>query len=395
MAMKILSVVIPAYNEEEAIKSTIERMIKAAEKIKKAAAIGEVEIIVVNDGSRDATASIAGEFAAKGSIKLITYQKNKGYGAAIKEGFSLAKGDYLGFFDADGTCDPDFFIDLCNVMEDQNASIALGSRMHKDSKMPTVRRIGNTIYARLINFLWGTKITDSASGMRLIRREALDKIYPLPDGLHFTPVMTCKALSLKGVKIVEIPMSYSERKGRSKLSVIKDGWRFLMMIFELGFSYKPFAFFGTIGFFFMALAVIYGAPVGAYYARFRNIPDDMIYRIIAVVAALIVGSILFFINLIMQEFIAYAKDEELAFERSNNRFVKTVTDPANLMYLGAVLLVLSVLFNVKSLFEYITSGEISQHWIYTMAGAFMFIEGTIIFVFGVAQHIIHVYKKKI
>lgn len=392
---KTLSVIVPAYNEEEAIKSTIERMLRAKDKITAGTDITEVEVIVVNDGSRDFTARIAGEFASKGAIKLISYEKNKGYGAAIKEGFSQAKGDLLGFFDADGTCDPDFFIDLYKALQKGSAQISLGSRMHKDSKMPPIRRVGNCLYVWLINLLWRARITDSASGMRLLSREVLEEIYPLPDGLHFTPVMTCKALSTDNVKIAEVPMPYSERKGRSKLSVVKDGYRFLMMIFEMGFSYRPFAFFGTIGMFFMAVAAVYGIPVVAYYAVHRNIPDDMIYRIIAVVAAVIVGSILFFINLIMQDFIAYAKDKDLVFEKSGNAFLRALAKPGNMMAIGAACLVVSVLFNVKSLFEYLSTGRISQHWIHTMAGAFLFIEGTIFFVFGVAQHIIHVYKKKI
>jgi glycosyltransferase involved in cell wall biosynthesis len=395
MKAKVLSIVVPAYNEEEAIKSTIERMIKAKEKIVKATDISDVELIVVNDGSRDSTPAIAGEYASRGAIKLISYEKNKGYGAAIKEGFASAKGDYLGFFDADGTCDPDFFIDLYRTLEEKGAGISIGSRMHKDSKMPPVRRIGNGIYVRLINILWRTKITDSASGMRLLRREAFETICPLPDGLHFTPVMTCKALSTDNMKIVELPMSYSERKGRSKLSIIKDGYRFLMMIFEMGFSYRPFAFFGTIGMFFMAAAAAYGIPVVWYYALNREIPEYMIYRIIAVVAAVIVGSILFFINLIMQDFIAYAKNKDLVFEKSKNRFLRGVAKPENMMAAGAIFMFLSVLFNMNSLFEYLATGRISQHWIHTMTGAFLFIEGTIMFVFGVALHIIHVYKKKI
>lgn len=393
-AKRTLSVIIPAYNEEAAIKSTIERMLKARERIIKDTDITDVEIIVVNDGSRDSTAAIAGEFASRGDIRLVSYVNNKGYGAAIKEGFGSAKGDYLGFFDADGTCDPDFFADLYGALVKEGAGISLGSRMHKDSRMPLVRRIGNTIYVKLINLLWRAKITDSASGMRLMTKEAYEAVCPLPDGLHFTPVMTCKALSIDNLKIVEIPMPYSERTGRSKLSVIKDGYRFLMMIFEMGFSYRPFAFFGPIGIFFMVLAAVYAVPAVWHYAVHKSVPEDMIYRAIAVVSSVTVGSILFFINLIMQDFIAYAKDKALVFENPPNRFMKWAAKPGNIMLAGAALLVLSVFFNAGSLIEYLTTGHIKRHWTYMMAGAFFFIEGTIIFVFGVAQHIIHVYKKK-
>ncbi|MGB3082257.1 MAG: glycosyltransferase [Candidatus Omnitrophota bacterium] len=391
----VLSIIIPAYNEEDAIASTLENALKARKKITSETDIDRVEVIVVNDGSKDNTVRIVSDFAAREDVKLISFEKNRGYGAAIKEGFDQAGGDYVGFFDADGTCDPNFFIDLYKIMKEKNAHIALGSRVHKNSKMPVVRRIGNKIYAGLINILWRTRITDSASGMRLLKKEVLEEVYPLPDGLHFTPIMTCKALSNENVEIVEKEMPYEERSGRSKLSVVKDGYRFLMTIFEMGISYRPFAFFGTIGVIFFLVAAAYGIPVIAHYVKYRNIPEDMIYRIITVVTAVVVGSILFFMNLIMKDFVAYAKGRELTFEKTSKRFLRPFTNPRNIILAGIALLAMSVLLNARSLWEYITTGAISQHWIYTMTGAFLFIQGTIILVFGVAQHIIYVYKRKI
>jgi hypothetical protein len=120
----------------------------------------------------------------------------------------------------------------------------------------------------------------------------------------------------------------------------------------------------------------------------------MIYRIIAVITSIIAGSVLFFINLVMKDFVAYAKNKELTFERSTNRFLKVITRPRSSIITGMIILLAGVLLNFGSLLEYITTGRISQHWIYTLTGAFLFIEGTVVFVFGVAQHIIHVYKRK-
>ena len=161
MSGTIFTIVIPAYNEEKAIKSTLERAVKARGKITSETDISEVEIIAVNDGSFDNTESIMRDFASKEDIGIISYEKNRGYGAAIKQGFDKAKGDYVGFFDADGTCDPEFFIDLYKLIKNENAQVALGSRIHSESKMPPIRRLGNKIYVALINLLWRTKITDS------------------------------------------------------------------------------------------------------------------------------------------------------------------------------------------------------------------------------------------
>lgn len=394
MSEKVFSIIIPAYNEEDAIRSTLERVTEAREKIVSETDIDAVEVIVVSDGSSDATADIVSDYAKSHDVRLIAYEKNRGYGSAIKTGFSEAKGDYVSFFDADGTCDPNFFVELYNLLENENAQIALGSRVHKKSKMPLVRRIGNKIYVALINLLWSTRISDSASGMRIIRTEALNDIYPLPDGLHFTPTMTCKALSLDNVKIVEIDMPYEERSGRSKLSVVKDGYRFLKTIFEIGFSYRPFMFFGTIGIVFFVISACYGLPVVIYYIKSGTIAEEMIYRIIAVVTGIVVGSILFFVNLIMQDFIAYAKGRALTFEKTNNALIKGVTSPGNIVIAGGILLLAGTILVLGSIKEYLLTGAVSQHWIYTMTSAFLLIEGTIVFVFGVAQQIIHVYKKQ-
>jgi hypothetical protein len=128
-----------------------------------------------------------------------------------------------------------------------------------DSQMPLVRRVGNTIFATLISLVSNVRITDSASGQRVLRREALNLIYPLPDGLNFTPVMSTRAIH-ENLKMVEVPITYSERAGRSKLSVVRDGWRFLITILGTAFAYNPVRILGGVGALFVLLAVILGIP---------------------------------------------------------------------------------------------------------------------------------------
>ncbi|MCX5713247.1 MAG: glycosyltransferase family 2 protein [Candidatus Omnitrophica bacterium] len=232
-----LSIIIPAYNEEQSIGSTIERALKAKPDIIKNTGIEDVEVVVVNDGSNDNTEHIAAQYK---DVVLVSYENNKGYGAAIKRGFEKASGDLLSFLDADGTCDPGLFTDLVNTLIRNNADIVIGSRLGPGSKMPKVRRIGNVIFAKMINYFGDTSIVDCASGMRVLRRSAIAKLYPLPDGLHFTPAMTCRATMGGTLKIVETPIEYAEREGKSKLSVIKDGLRFLKIILQMALRYKPF-----------------------------------------------------------------------------------------------------------------------------------------------------------
>jgi len=109
----------------------------------------------------------------------------------------MAKGELIGFLDADGTYPPEYFPQLCQEAL-KGTDIVIGSRMAgADSKMPITRRIGNIFFANLLTLLGNQRVTDSASGMRVFSRSVLSQIYPLPDGLNLTPVMSARALHEK------------------------------------------------------------------------------------------------------------------------------------------------------------------------------------------------------
>lgn len=257
--MNVLSVVIPAYNEEQGIAEIVDRVLSIRSQLHDVE-VDDLELIVVDDGSRDGTAEIAGSCPG---VRLIRHPGNRGYGAALKTGFSQAKGNLLGFLDADGTYPPEYFPALCRVALTEEADLVIGSRMlGEGSEMPTVRRIGNFIFANLVSLLGNHRVSDSASGMRVIRREALPHLYPLPDGLNFTPVMSTRALH-EEIKWQEVPIPYKERVGRSKLSVVHDGMRFLRTIIWTALNYNPVRVLGGIGLGLLLVAVmIAGAVVG-------------------------------------------------------------------------------------------------------------------------------------
>jgi len=273
-----LAIVIPALNEEKSIENIITRCLSAKEYITSHSIVKSVEITVVSDGSTDNTVAIASGF--KDSIKVIVFEKNKGYGAAIKEGWAQSGAELLGFLDADGTCDPLFFSDLCNLLVNENADIALGSRLNENSQMPLIRRIGNTCYSLLLSMVSFQKIKDTASGMRVVRKKSLHRIMPLPDGLHFTPAMSARAILSEDLKIVEKDMPYKEREGRSKLSVMKDGIRFLNIILKMIFLYQPYkilALGAILGFLICGGLMIF--PI-THYIQFRRVEEWMIYRFV-------------------------------------------------------------------------------------------------------------------
>jgi glycosyltransferase involved in cell wall biosynthesis len=240
--MTVLSVVIPAYNEENGIAEIATRVLSVEPALRQVG-VERLELLVVDDGSRDRTAEVA---AAIPGVHLIRHPKNKGYGAALKTGFSKASGELIGFLDADGTYPPEYFPQLCQAAL-RGTDLVIGSRMAgADSQMPFTRRVGNFFFANLLTLLGRQKVTDSASGMRVFRREVLEHIYPLPDGLNLTPVMSTRAVH-EGIRIEEVPIPYSERVGRSKLSVIRDGRIFMQSMLWTALSYNPVRILGLLG----------------------------------------------------------------------------------------------------------------------------------------------------
>ena len=253
--MTTLSVVIPAYNEEDGIAAIVKRVLAIRPELTRAG-VSELECIVVDDGSGDRTPDIVRSFGSR--VRLIS-QQNGGYGSALKTGFSAARGELLGFLDADSTYPPEYFPQMCRAALD-GADVVIGSRMTGErSEMPLVRRIGNTIFAGLLSLVAGVKISDSASGQRVLRREILPTLYPLPNTLDFTPAMSTRALH-EGLRIVELPIPYKERSGRSKLSVVRDGLRFFKSIVWTALTYNPVRIFGGVGLALLVAALLVASP---------------------------------------------------------------------------------------------------------------------------------------
>ncbi len=261
--MTTLSVVIPAYNEEKGIEAIARRVLGIRDDLVRVG-VSDLEVFIVNDGSKDGTAEIVRNIPG---IKLITYSHNQGYGAALKYGFSQACGELIGFLDADGTYPPEFFPSLCQEAL-KGSELVIGSRMAgAESKMPVTRRVGNLFFAFLLSLVGRQHVTDSASGMRVFQRQILEQVYPLPNGLNLTPVMSTRAIH-EGIRIVEVPIPYSERQGRSKLSVVRDGSVFLQSILWTALAYNPVRILGLVGLGGIAVGLLVLA--GLILARLRG-----------------------------------------------------------------------------------------------------------------------------
>jgi glycosyltransferase involved in cell wall biosynthesis len=278
--MTLLSIVIPAFNEEKGIAEIACRVLSVEADLKNAG-VDQLELLIVDDGSKDRTAEVASKIAG---VNLICHPRNKGYGAALKTGFSKARGELIGFLDADGTYPPEYFPQLCRAALN-GADLVIGSRMAgAESRMPLTRRVGNFFFAGLLTVLSRQRVTDSASGMRVFKREILEQVYPLPNGLNLTPVMSTRALH-EGISIGEVPIPYSERVGRSKLSVIRDGSIFLQSMVWTVLSYNPVRVLGMIGSTGIGIAAL--VFLGFVIARLQGITTLGPWGVVALFLALI------------------------------------------------------------------------------------------------------------
>ncbi len=275
--MKLL-IAIPALDEEQSIAQVIEASLAARRPIIEQTCVSHVEVTVVSDGSTDRTVEIATRYLDQ--IKLIVFEHNRGYGAAIKQAWTESDADLLGFMDADGTCDPMFFVELCRQFESGQVDIAVGSRLHVGSRMPLIRRFGNLLFASIVTLFSSHRVRDVASGMRVVRRSCLPRLMPLPDRLHFTPAMSARALMDEDLCLTEVDMPYREREGKSKLAVLRDGLRFLRVIMETALLYQPGRLLAALGFLCAAIAAILMVTPILYYIQNRSVLEWMIYRFV-------------------------------------------------------------------------------------------------------------------
>lgn len=381
--MTILSVVIPAYNEENGICEIAERVL-AVEPALKSVGIDKLELLVVDDGSRDKTAEVAEGISG---VSLIRHPKNKGYGAALKTGFSKASGELIGFLDADGTYPPEYFPQLCQAALN-GTDLVIGSRMAgADSQMPMTRRIGNFFFANLLSILGRQKVTDSASGMRVFKKEILEQIYPLPDGLNLTPVMSTRALH-EGIKIEEVPIPYSERVGRSKLSVIRDGRIFLQSMVWTALSYNPVRILGLLGVAGVGIAGL--IFLGLIIARLNGTTTLGSWGVVALFTALVSavsGVNVFALGVTFNYLVSLFYKKPIRQGLFGKPIFKTPLDQ-QFGWMGIVSAVLGLAIGVVSLVLGVRGWEIDRLWFYLLSSAVIFLVGLQLFVYWLLLRIL-------
>ena len=244
----MLSIIIPAYNEERGIGQTLDDL-----KSVLASQAMTYEIIVVDDASTDQTAQIVQQRGAR----LISHQKNCGYGAAIKTGVQKARHEIILITDADGTYPAK---EIPAIVEQMKAAdMVVGARVGKQVSIPLIRRPAKWFITKLANILSNAEIPDLNSGLRAMKKELFNQfIRILPDGFSLTTTITI-ASHANHYQVRYIPIRYLKRQGKSKIRPIQDTLNFILLIIRTILLFNPLKIFlpVSICLFFSAIFIFF------------------------------------------------------------------------------------------------------------------------------------------
>ncbi|MGC8508856.1 MAG: glycosyltransferase family 2 protein [Thiomonas sp.] len=235
-----LSIILPARNEAGAVAQTVEKI---------RALYAQAEIIVVNDGSTDATA----EVAAQAGARVISKPYGMGNGAAIKTGARAAQGEVLVFMDADGQHDP---ADIPRLLAQLDAGydMAVGAR-GDGSQASMGRGLANGLYNRLASWMTNHPVLDLTSGFRAVRADKFREfIHLLPNGFSY-PTTSTMAFFRSAYPVAYVPITAHKRIGTSHIRPLRDGVRFLLIIFKIATLYSPLKLFAPVSAAFFLLGL--------------------------------------------------------------------------------------------------------------------------------------------
>lgn len=252
--MKI-SIVLPAKNEALSVGETVRKIL---------AHLAQAEVIVVNDGSTDETAHVAEQAGAR----VVHHPYSKGNGAAIKTGARAATGDVIVFMDADGQHDPADIPRLLAKIE-QGHDLVVGARQ-KGSQASMGRGLANGFYNRLATWMTGHRVEDLTSGFRAVRAGKFREfLYLLPNGFSY-PTTSTMAFFRAGYSVAYVPIHAAPRIGKSHIRLLRDGTRFLLIIFKIGTLFSPLKIFAPAALTMFLLASGWYGWTWWHQGRFTN-----------------------------------------------------------------------------------------------------------------------------
>jgi glycosyltransferase involved in cell wall biosynthesis len=239
-----VSIIIPAYNEENGINELIRNVKETMDQ-----SPYKYEIVVIDDGSTDRTS-----MEAKGTgARILRHLKNRGYGAALKTGIRAAKYDVIVITDADGTYPSEVIPEIVGKLD--GTDMVVGARTGQNVNIPLVRRPAKWILGKLATYITGEKIPDLNSGLRAFRRTCVMQYLPiLSDRFSFTTTMTVAMLS-DNYNVTYMPIDYFSRTGKSKI-VPWDFINFIALVLRLSMLFEPLKIFVPVSLSFLALGFV-------------------------------------------------------------------------------------------------------------------------------------------
>lgn len=250
-----ISVVVPARNEQASVGRVIARVREV---------LPEAEILVVNDGSTDATA----EVAAAAGARVVTHPRGLGNGAAIKSGTRAARGELIVFMDADGQHDAGDIPRLVAALDD-GYDMVVGAR-NRRGQANAGRALANGFYNRFASWMTGYRIEDLTSGFRVTRAARFREFLSLlPNGFSYPSTSTI-AFIRSAYPVGYLPIKVEKREGRSHIRPLRDGLRFLLIIFRIASLYSPLKLFVPVAGLFVLLGLGNYAYTFAADGRFTN-----------------------------------------------------------------------------------------------------------------------------
>jgi glycosyltransferase involved in cell wall biosynthesis len=225
---RAVTIILPAYNEAEALPMVLSSIFVALET---SGTGSSCEVIVVDDGSTDATAAIASQFPCR----LVVHEVNCGKGAAVRTGLVVSRGDFIIIMDADATYPAEAIPQM--IRESAHCDLVRGVRARDEKNMPTINRLGNVVFDFVLNKICGLQGQDHLSGLYGLRRSAIDLSGLVSDGFDLEVEVGIKARAL-GLRVGTFPIEYRERVGEKKLRAVEDGWHILRRLLGLSLTYR-------------------------------------------------------------------------------------------------------------------------------------------------------------
>lgn len=245
-----LSVIVPAYNEEQGIGLVLRQIVSVVTDFHL-----PWEVIVVDDGSQDATVSLVQEIEI---VQVVQHRSNRGYGAALKTGIRHAKFDLICIIDADGTYPSKRIPDLVTKILSDKLDMVVGARTKDRNAIPLIRRPAKWVLLQLAQWIVNEQIADLNSGLRVFRRSTvLGFIDLLPDGFSFTTTITLAMLT-NNYLVSYLPIEYFPRVGKSKLKPIRDTINFFQLVLRIALYFAPMKIFLPISGILFLLAFGWG-----------------------------------------------------------------------------------------------------------------------------------------